>query len=87
LLAWLRAGAPPREVGQVCDGDGGVLVPDTGAPKDSYVDVDTAPEVMDTGESDTGEWDAGGDGDDGDDGDVSAVGDTDSGGEEDDGGS
>jgi hypothetical protein len=32
LLQWLRSGAPPRETGVTCDGDGGVLVSDIGTP-------------------------------------------------------
>jgi hypothetical protein len=47
LLKWLRAGAPPRQTGIVCDGDGGVLNADSAAPHDASPDPeDTAPDTL-----------------------------------------
>lgn len=47
LLQWLRAGAPAREPGVVCDGDGGVLVPDTGLPDDGMHENDAMADTCD----------------------------------------
>lgn len=46
LLAWLRAGAPPRAAGESCDGDAGVedVAPDTAVPPD-VVDVPVTPRL------------------------------------------
>ena len=50
LLAWLHAGAPARPIGQMCDGDGGVLVPDTGLPDEGMHD-DAAPDACDAADA------------------------------------
>ena len=47
LLKWLRAGAPPREVGVTCDGDGGVVTPDAGTLRDSAGEPDGGNDPID----------------------------------------